>query len=131
MLKREDVFGFVAGDFHSDATINASFDEIASRTAAKVVGRQTFIRPSLGVELPKAEFAAGCVPDISEVFKVENTISRLWERLAKIAVSDRNFFQWTCERYRQRLIGLYDLAGKCDFTAISIDHRPCNILRGS
>ena len=81
--------------------------------------------------LPKAEFAAGGIPDISEVPKIENTISWFRERLAQLAKRDRNFFQGTREGYRQGLVILYDFAGKCDLAAIFFNHRPRDFLCGS
>ena len=58
----------------------------------------------LGSYFPRPEFAAGRIPDLSEVPRIENTISWFRERFAQLAKGGRNFFQWTRKRYRQRLL---------------------------
>ena len=47
----------------------------------------------LGSYFPRPEFAAGRIPDLSEVPKIENTISWFRERFAQLAKGGRNFFQ--------------------------------------
>ena len=63
----------MACDLHRHAAIHTRFYEIAGRTAAKVVGRQTCVCSCLWFVLPKPEFPTGRIPDISEVLKIENT----------------------------------------------------------
>jgi len=50
------------------------------RLRAKVVGRQARICPRFRIVLSKAEFAAGRIPDISEIPEIENTISWFSEK---------------------------------------------------
>src|SRR5258708_38810696 len=80
----EDVFSFVACDFHRSSPVNTSESQISGARPTKIVWFQPLVVTQLLIEFPQSQFVAHLIPSKPEISKAEYFVCWLREILPQL-----------------------------------------------